>query len=112
MGEKYLVGGLKYEIEKPGQLGGKKAVNGARIQIYYDGRLAKNGTRFDKGTLDFQLGAREVIKGFDLGVEGMLLGEKRKITIPWKLAYGSEGNPPQIPPKADLVFTVQLNTVL
>lgn len=109
--EKHLPGGLKIEVEKEGPSGGRKASNGDDVQMYYDGRLVANGRRFDKGTFSFKLGCREVIKGMDLGVEGMVVGEKRKITIPWKMAYGAEGSPPTIPPRADLEFSVVLNAL-
>jgi len=109
--EKYLCGGLKYEVERVGPAGSRRAQIRDRVQVYYDGRLAKTGGRFDKGMLTFQLGTRAVIKGFDVGVEGMAVGEKRKVTIPFKMAYGSEGSPPKIPPRADLIFTIELQAI-
>lgn len=101
-----LSGGLKYEVVKSGS--GQKAVKGRNVQVRYDGRLATTGKRFDKGTIRFKLGAGEVIKGWDLGVEGMVIGEKRKLLIPPALGYGRSGAPPDIPPNATLAFEVEL----
>jgi peptidylprolyl isomerase len=64
--------------------------------------------------MPFPQGFRRVIPGFDQGFEGMKIGGKRRIFIPWQLAYGAMGSPgpdaahPGIPPKADLIFDVEL----
>lgn len=90
---------------------GAAAKGGDEVQIDYTGTLKSNGTQFDssKGRqpISFRLGGG-VIPGFTAGVLGMKLGEKRKITIPYTLAYGEAGRPPVIPPKADLVFEIEL----
>jgi len=78
------------------------------VKVRYDGRLAKNGKRFDKGVINFKLGKGEVIQGWDEGVKGMLRGEQRRLLIPSKMAYGPRGAPPDIPPNADLTFDVEL----
>lgn len=52
-----------------------------------------------------------MIKGWDQGVEGMCIGEKRKLTIPPELGYGDRGAGGLIPPKATLVFEVELISV-
>jgi len=79
-------------------------------------RLATNddfdGTKFDSSVdrgkpFSFQLGAGKVIKGWDEGVVGMKVGGKRKLIIPWSLAYGEQGNG-RIPGYADLTFDVEL----
>ena len=56
----------------------------------------------------FRLGAGEVIKGWDVGCAGMAVGERRQLFIPAKLGYGKRGAPPDIPPNADLNFSVEL----
>jgi len=105
-GVKQLKGGLAYEVLKPGS--GPMAQAGKTVQVRYDGRLAKNGKRFDKGVIKFKLGRGEVIEGWDKGVNGMLRGEKRRLKIPAAMGYGRRGAPPDIPPNSDLVFEVEL----
>ncbi|KNC97465.1 uncharacterized protein SPPG_07382 [Spizellomyces punctatus DAOM BR117] len=90
---------------------GTKAKAGKKVGVRYIGRLA-NGKVFDSNTKGspfiFRLGAGEVIRGWDLGVNGMNIGGVRKLTIPASLAYGSRGAPPDIPPNATLEFEVKL----
>lgn len=105
--------GVKIEILKEGA--GEAAKNGDRISVHYTGWL-ENGTKFDS-SLDrgqpfgFTLGAGQVIQGWDIGVEGMKVGEKRKLTIPANLAYGSSGAGGVIPPDATLIFEVELSDI-
>jgi len=90
---------------------GPEARSGQRVRVHYTGKLT-NGTTFDssvgKQPFTFNLGAGEVIRGWDLGVAGMKVGGRRKLTIPPELGYGARGAPPQIPPNATLVFEVDL----
>ncbi|TPX68737.1 hypothetical protein SpCBS45565_g02915 [Spizellomyces sp. 'palustris'] len=90
---------------------GTKAKAGKKVGVRYIGRLT-NGKVFDSNTKGspfiFRLGAGEVIRGWDLGVNGMNIGGVRKLTIPASLAYGSRGAPPDIPPNATLEFEVKL----
>ncbi|KAF4660878.1 Structural maintenance of chromosomes protein 4, partial [Perkinsus chesapeaki] len=104
---KTLPGGLKYEVIRAGH-GGIPCPAGKTAKVKYAGRLAKNGKQFDKGTIDFRVGMGEVIKGWDMSVKGMQVGEVRKLFIPAHLAYGRGGAPPAIPPNSDLVFDVEL----
>jgi FKBP-type peptidyl-prolyl cis-trans isomerase len=102
--------GLKYIDEKEGT--GKEAKAGDVVEVHYTGWL-KDGTKFDSSKdrgqpFSFPLGGRRVIKGWDEGVAGMKEGGKRKLIIPYDLAYGEEGRPPVIPPKAELTFEVEL----
>jgi FK506-binding nuclear protein len=106
-----LPGGLKCEIIRAGPPNAPKAMKGRKVQVRYDGRLASNGRRFDKGKISFRLGASEVIKGWDMGVEGMRKGEQRRLLIPSNLGYGASGAPPDIPRNAALVFDVELLAV-
>jgi len=103
-----LTGGLKFETLQTGAASAPQARRGRYVQVRYEGRLASNGKRFDKGSINFKLGAGRVIKGWDLGVEGMRVKERRKLFIPAPLAYGSQGAPPDIPRNAALVFDVEL----
>ncbi|MDO8443869.1 MAG: FKBP-type peptidyl-prolyl cis-trans isomerase [Candidatus Azambacteria bacterium] len=102
--------GVEIEILKEGA--GAVAKKGDTVSVHYIGML-ENGTKFDssvdRGTpFEFPLGAGKVIPGWDIGVEGMKIGEARKLTIPSELAYGSGGAGNAIPPNATLIFEVQL----
>jgi FK506-binding nuclear protein len=79
---------------------GAVAKRGARVKVRYVGSL-KNGHVFDKGDIGFKLGAGEVIKGWDIGVEGMKVEGERKLMIPANLAYGKQ-RAGEIPPNSDL----------
>lgn len=108
-----LQGGLVVEDLKVGN--GPEAKPGKKIAVFYEGRLKKNNKVFDstnKGPgFKFALGRGEVIKGWDLGVSGMKVGGKRRLTVPHQLAYGTRGSPPVIPPNSTLVFDVELKNV-
>lgn len=102
-------GELKTEIITEGL--GPQAKNGDRVKVHYVGTF-EDGTKFDSSRdrgepFTFNLGAGEVILGWDLGVLGMKVGEIRKLTIPYNLGYGESGQGP-IPPKATLIFEVEL----
>jgi peptidylprolyl isomerase len=100
---------LKYIDYKLGT--GDLAKPGWKYKVHYTGWL-HDGTKFDssvdRGTpIDFVQGAHRVIPGWDEGFDGMHVGGKRRLFIPWQLAYGAAGRGP-IPPKADLIFDIEL----
>lgn len=102
--------GVEIEIIKEGN--GDEVSHGKSVTVHYSGMFV-DGEVFDSSKnrgvpLQFPLGAGHVIKGWDIGVEGMKRGEVRKLTIPGNLAYGSSGVPGIIPPDAILVFEVEL----
>ncbi|MDB5101864.1 MAG: peptidylprolyl isomerase [Cyanobacteria bacterium RYN_339] len=102
--------GLGYTVLQTGD--GDVAAKGARVSVHYTGWLT-NGTKFDSShdrnsPFQFDLGEGEVIKGWDEGVDGMKIGEKRRLVIPAGLGYGSRGAGGIIPPNATLVFEVEL----
>jgi len=83
------------------------------VLVHYVGWMAEGLRQFDSSRarhdpLDFALGAGDVIKGLDVGVEGMRVGGKRRLTIPPALGYGEQGCGGVIPPQATLVFEVEL----
>lgn len=106
--------GLKYTDESVGK--GPVAEKGKTVWVHYTGWLnekGKKGKKFDSSVdrgqqFSFPLGAGRVIPGWDEGVAGMKVGGKRTLWIPWKLAYGEQGMGSTIPPKADLIFDVEL----
>ncbi len=83
--------------------------------VKYTGWLAKDGTKFDSSydhpgaePITFPAGVHQVIPGWDTGFEGMHAGGKRRLFIPWQLAYGEAGRAPVIPARADLIFDIEL----
>jgi len=93
---------------------GKVAESGKKCTMGYVGRLKSNGKMFDASgnkPFSFRLGRSEVIQGWDIGVNGMREGGKRRLTIPPEKGYGRAGAPPTIPGNATLVFEVTLNEV-
>lgn len=99
--------GLQIIIQSPGS----GAAKGDLVIVHYVGRL-QDGKEFDNSLrrgdpIQFQLGSGRVIAGWDQGIEGMQVGEKRQLIIPPELAYGAEARGP-IPANATLVFDVEL----
>ncbi|KAK9836711.1 hypothetical protein WJX74_006503 [Apatococcus lobatus] len=106
--------GFQIEDLVMGQPDGPLAKPGQKVFVKYRGTLT-SGKCFDetkgKSTFGFRLGTGEVIKGWDRGVAGMRVGDKRRLTIPPQMAYGAQGSPPDIPRNATLKFDVELVNV-
>lgn len=101
---------LQIEVTHEGT--GTIAENGMQVQVHYTGTL-QDGTVFDSSRtrgepLAFVLGEGRVIQGWEQGIAGMRVGEKRILTIPPELGYGAQGAGGVIPPNATLVFDVEL----
>jgi FKBP-type peptidyl-prolyl cis-trans isomerase FkpA len=98
-------------IETTQQGKGDGAKDGDTLVVHYTGTLT-DGKQFDssRGRAPFEvtLGQGRVIKGWEQGLQGMKVGEKRKLTIPPDLGYGARGAGGVIPPNATLVFEVEL----
>ena len=100
------------KIEKLTEGTGAAARKGETVTVHYTGWLT-DGSKFDSSVdrgdpFQFVLGAGQVIQGWDEGVATMKVGDKVKLTIPHHMAYGEQGYPGAIPPKATLVFDVEL----
>jgi peptidylprolyl isomerase len=101
---------------------GDEAATGNTVAVHYTGWLKADGKRFDSSLLPrqgpqgtappspfaFLIGEGNVIRGWDAGVPGMKEGGKRRLIIPAALAYGTEGQEPDIPANADLIFDIEL----
>ena len=106
-----LPSGLRYLVRAPGT-GEATPRIGDEVICHYAGRLL-DGTSFDSSyrrgvPFTFRLGTGSVISGWDEAFLKMHKGEKRTLVVPHWLAYGEKGRPPTIPPKATVVFEVEL----
>ena len=106
--------GLQYEDTTTGS--GAEAAAGQHVSVHYTGWLYTDGvkgTKFDSSKdrgdpFSFALGAGQVIRGWDEGVQGMRVGGTRVLVIPAQLGYGARGAGGVIPPNATLMFEVEL----
>jgi FKBP-type peptidyl-prolyl cis-trans isomerase len=107
--EKKIQRGVEYQDLVEGE--GPEAKEGDTVLVHYTGWL-ENGKKFDSSRTSgqpfpFVLG-RGVIQGWSIGVAGMKVGGRRKLYIPSRLGYGSGGFGEDIPPDANLIFTVEM----
>jgi FKBP-type peptidyl-prolyl cis-trans isomerase len=106
---------LKIETTQPGT-GDQVVRAGDTVSVQYTGKLA-DGTKFDSSydhsgqPFSFKVGAGQVIKGWDQGLLGAKVGEKRTLTIPPDLGYGAVGAGGVIPPNATLIFDVEVVSI-
>ena len=118
-GPEQIVMALRYIDDTVGT--GPAVANRQCVFVHYSGWL-RDGTKFDSsrdtmpnGTprtpIGFPLGVRRVIAGWDLGFEGMHVGSRRRLFIPYPMAYGEAGRPPVIPEKAELIFDIEVMAV-
>lgn len=118
-GERHRYGGVEYVEITEGA--GSPAALQKCLFVHYTGWL-ENGRKIDSsrdllpsGTpmdpVSFVLGNKRVLPGWEAGVRGMMVGGKRRLFIPYQLAYGTAGSPPTIPERAPLVFDVELMAV-
>jgi FKBP-type peptidyl-prolyl cis-trans isomerase FkpA len=107
------------QIDEVAEGSGDTAQAGQRVRVHYTGWLHdpaapnQRGAKFDSSKdrgqpFVFNLGAGQVIRGWDEGVQGMKVGGTRVLTIPADLGYGARGAGGVIPPNATLVFEVEL----
>ena len=86
--------------------GDTTAMAGHTVTLKYKGTFT-DGRVFDSGDFSFLIGSGQVIQGFDMGVTGMKVGGKRKITVPPELGYGTRGSGP-IPGNTTLIFELEI----
>ncbi|XP_059651547.1 peptidyl-prolyl cis-trans isomerase FKBP43-like [Cornus florida] len=107
-----LSNGLIIEELEMGKPDGKMAAPGKKVKVNYLGKLRENGKVIDsnigKPPYKFRLGTEKVIDGWNVGLDGMRVGEKRRLFIPPSMGYGSEGAGENIPPNSWLVYEVEL----
>ena len=109
--EETTASGIKYYVVSKSN-NPAKAEAGKTVKVHYSGYLA-DGKMFDSSVergepIEFPLGRGQVIPGWEEGIALMNVGDKLRLVIPYFLAYGEQGRPPQIPAKADLTFDVEL----
>lgn len=111
-GETLSKGGIQYIDVARGS--GAPTTNGKCAYTHYTGWLT-NGLRVDTSRdgepVAFVQGSGKVMRGWEIGIEGMRAGAKRRLLIPYQLAYGTEGSPPLVPARADMIFDVELMAV-
>jgi len=117
---KNVAGSITELVKIDSKLGnGAQATAGHEVSVHYTGWLYEvatpdhHGKKFDSSRdrgqpFSFSLGAGQVIKGWDMGVEGMKVGGQRTLIIPANLGYGARGAGKDIPPNRTLVFDVEL----
>jgi len=103
-------------VEEIEEGSGVEAESGNEVTVQYVGVNYKDGKEFDSSwsrnePFSFQVGAGQVIPGWEQGVEGMKVGGRRELIVPPELAYGKAGSPPVIGPNETLVFVVDLLAV-
>jgi FKBP-type peptidyl-prolyl cis-trans isomerase FkpA len=103
---------MNMNIEKIISGDGPSPKNGDTVTVHYTGWFT-DGTKFDSSVdrnepFRFKLGIGEVIPGWEQAVAAMRIGDKVRLTVPPELAYGDDGFPFVIPPKATLIFDVEL----
>ncbi|XP_004506405.1 peptidyl-prolyl cis-trans isomerase FKBP43-like isoform X3 [Cicer arietinum] len=107
-----LENGLVVQELEIGTENGKIAALGKKISINYTGKLKENGVVVDsnagKAPFKFRLGKGEVIEGWDIGLEGMRVGEKRRLVIPPSMTSKNDGDNADIPPNSWLVYDFEL----
>ena len=95
---------------------GMEVLNHSKVSVHYIGKL-EDLSEFDNSykrgeVFKFQVGTRQVIPGWETGLLGMKEGGKRTIFIPYKLAYGDRGVENSIPPKSNLIFEIEVISVI
>ncbi|KAL3814910.1 hypothetical protein ACJIZ3_016178 [Penstemon smallii] len=110
-----LSNGLIIEVLANGPPDGKVAASGKKIKIYYTAMLKESGRTFDsnvgKRAYKFRLGDETLIDGWNVGIDGMHIGEKRRLVVPPSMGFGNVGVGENVPPNSWLVYDIELVSV-
>jgi FKBP-type peptidyl-prolyl cis-trans isomerase len=102
--------GLRIEEVEAGS--GQAAADGETVRVHYIAKLPDgtvvHDTLHNGAPIEIIIGSTKMICGFDRAVLGMRAGEQRRVFVPWRLAFGEDGRPPDVPPRTDLVFVIDL----
>jgi len=102
--------GLRVEDVDPGS--GKPVGRGETVRVHYVARLpdgtAVHNTRDGGPPIEIIIGSTRTICGFERALLGMRPGGERRVLVPWRLAFGEGGRPPDIQPQTDLTFVIDL----
>jgi FKBP-type peptidyl-prolyl isomerase-like protein len=102
--------GLRVEVLEAGS--GKVVGEGESVRVHYVARLPNgtvvHDTRKDGPPLEIMIGSAKIICGFERAMLGMRAGEQRRVFVPWRLAFGEAGKPPDVQPQTDLIFVIDL----
>ncbi|KAK4269564.1 hypothetical protein QN277_022705 [Acacia crassicarpa] len=109
---KTLPNGLVIQELGKGIEDGKVAASGKKISVLFTGKLKDNDEVFEsnvgRAPFKFRLGKSQVLEGWDVGLEGMRMGGKRRLIIPPSMGFGSEGHNTKVPPNSWLVYDFEL----
>jgi len=86
--------------------------DGQEVRVHYVARLPNgtvlHDTRHEGAPIEIFVGSTKIICGFEKALLGMRAGAQRRVTVPWSLAFGERGRPPDVPPQTDLTFVIEL----
>lgn len=110
-----LSNGLTIEELESGPPGGKVAVPGKNVTIYYTGKLMESGHVFDsnmgQAAYKLLLGDEEMIEGWNAGIDGMRVGDKRRLILPPSMGFGDQGSGDDVPPDSWVIYEIELVSV-
>ena len=102
--------GLGIEMLEAGV--GKEVGDGQEVRVHYVAKLPDgtiiHDTRRGGAPIEIVIGSTHIICGFERALLGMHAGEQRRVAMPWRLAFGEGGRSPDVPPRTDLTFVIDL----
>jgi FKBP-type peptidyl-prolyl cis-trans isomerase FkpA len=103
--------GLRIEEIEAGS--GAPFGDGQEVRVHYvarlpDGKIVHDTRQGGEAPIELVIGSTRVICGFEKGLLGMRAGGQRRVTVPWRLGFGEAGRPPDVPPRTDVAFVIDL----